>query len=103
MSPFLPLPRFPHFLLIKTKNNQCDQVHTVPFTKFVYIDRSDFREIDSKDYFRLAPGKSVGLMKVPYPITATSTERDPVTGLVTSVHATYDMPAIGGLFKKPKT
>lgn len=32
--------------------------HKVPFTRKIYIDRSDFREIDSKDYFRLAPGKS---------------------------------------------
>lgn len=44
--------------------------HDVPFTKTVYIERSDFREVDSADYFRLAPGKTVGLLKVPYPITA---------------------------------
>ena len=38
--------------------------HMVPFTRIIYIDRSDFRETDSKDYFRLAPGKSVGLLNV---------------------------------------
>ena len=27
--------------------------HTIKFSKTVYIDRSDFREVDSKDYFRL--------------------------------------------------
>ena len=79
-------------------------VHHVPFTKTVYIDRSDFREVDSKDYFRLAPGKSVGLMKVPFPITATSFEKDENTGLVTIVHATYEKPVVEGTpFKKPKT
>ncbi|KAI9833929.1 MAG: hypothetical protein M1819_003438 [Sarea resinae] len=78
-------------------------VHKVPFTKTVYIDRSDFREEDSKDYFRLAPGKAVGLLKVPYPIKATTFTKDPTTGLVTEVHATYEKPAEGEAFKKPKT
>ncbi|KAI9675030.1 MAG: hypothetical protein M1817_001436 [Caeruleum heppii] len=55
--------------------------HLIPFTKRVYIDRSDFREEASKDYFRLAPRKSVGLLKVPYPILATSFERDATTSL----------------------
>jgi len=76
--------------------------HTIPFTNTVYIDRSDFRELDSPDYFRLAPGKSVGLLKVPYPITATTFEKDPTTGLVTVVHAKYDKPADGSPAKKPK-
>ncbi|KAK9461843.1 tRNA synthetases class I, catalytic domain-containing protein [Lipomyces oligophaga] len=64
--------------------------HTVPFTRTVYIDRSDFREIDSKDYFRLAPGKSVGLLKVPYTVRVTSFTKDPKTGLVTEIRAQYE-------------
>ena len=74
--------------------------HTVPFTKRVYIDRSDFREVDSKDYFRLAPGKSVGLYKVNFPITATSFKKDESTGLITEIHVTYDNE---GTAKKQKT
>jgi len=31
----------------------------VPFTNVVYIERTDFRLKDSKDYYGLAPGKSV--------------------------------------------
>ncbi|KAL8822995.1 MAG: hypothetical protein Q9191_006283 [Dirinaria sp. TL-2023a] len=77
--------------------------HKVPFTRTVYIDRSDFREADSKDFFRLAPGKSVGLLKVPYPIKATSFEKDETSGKVTIVHATYEKPEEGAPFKKPKT
>ncbi|KAI9756552.1 MAG: hypothetical protein M4579_003811 [Chaenotheca gracillima] len=77
--------------------------HTVPFTKKVFIDRSDFREIDSKDYFRLAPGKSVGLLKVPFPIKATSFTKDEQTGLVSEIRATYEKPEEGTAFKKPKT
>lgn len=76
--------------------------HTIPFTRKVYIERSDFREVDSPDYFRLAPGKSVGLLKVPYPIIATTFETDPSTNLVTTVHAKYEKPADGEPVKKPK-
>ena len=77
--------------------------HKVPFTRIVYIDRSDFREVDSKDYFRLAPGKAVGLLKIPYPVKATSFKKDEATGLVTEIHATYEKPDEGQPFKKPKT
>ena len=76
--------------------------HSIPFTKRIYIERSDFREVDSKDYFRLAPGKTVGLMKAPYPITGTSFEKDEKTGVVTAVHAKYEKPEEGAAPKKPK-
>jgi glutaminyl-tRNA synthetase len=76
--------------------------HKVPFTKIVYIDRDDFREEDSKDFFRMAPGKPVGLLKVPYPITAKSFKKDETTGLVTEIHASYDKPPEGEKIKKPK-
>ncbi|KAI1918621.1 hypothetical protein LOZ65_004768 [Ophidiomyces ophidiicola] len=75
----------------------------VPFTKVVYIERSDFREEDSSDYFRLAPGKTVGLMKAPYPITATTYDKDPKSGEVICVHAKYEKPIEGSPTKKPKT
>lgn len=71
--------------------------HKVKLTKTVYIDRSDFREVDSKDYFRLAPGKSVGLLQLPYPIKATTFSKDE-NGKVTEVRAVYDKEG-----KKPKT
>ncbi|KAK0113674.1 Glutaminyl-tRNA synthetase [Cadophora gregata] len=70
--------------------------HKVKFTKTVYIERSDFREVDSKEYFRLAPGKSVGLLQVPYPIKAVSFTKD--GDKVTEIRAVYDKDG-----KKPKT
>ncbi|KAL1957882.1 hypothetical protein VTO42DRAFT_5447 [Malbranchea cinnamomea] len=77
--------------------------HLVPFTKTVYIDRSDFRETPSENFFRLSPGGSVGLMKVPYPIVATSFEKDPETGRVTTIRAKYAKPEEeGATVKKPK-
>ena len=76
--------------------------HVLPFTKKVYIERDDFREEDSKDFFRMAPGKPVGLLKVPFPVTCTSFKKDESTGLVTEIHAKYDKPPEGEKFKKPK-
>ncbi|KAJ7180270.1 glutamine-tRNA ligase [Mycena crocata] len=57
-------------------------ITTIPFTRTIYIDRDDFRLEDSKDYFRLAPGKTVGLFQGPHPITCTSYKTDPVSGEV---------------------
>lgn len=57
----------------------------IPFTRTIYIERDDFRLEDSKDYFRLAPGKTVGLFQAPYPITCTSYKTDPATGEVTEL------------------
>ena len=76
-------------------------VHSVPFTKTIYIERSDFRETDEPDYFRLAPGKTVGLLKVPFPITATSVQKDESSGAIIAVHARYERPE-GVAPKKPK-
>lgn len=69
------------------------------FAKEVYIDADDFRTVDSPDYFRLAPGKSVGLFKAPGPLTCTSYTTDPSSGRVTEVHCTMDA---SGTAKKPK-
>ncbi|TGO33458.1 hypothetical protein BHYA_0245g00110 [Botrytis hyacinthi] len=70
--------------------------HKVNLTKTVYIERGDFREVDSKDYFRLAPGKSVGLLHIPYPVKAVSFSKD--GDKVTEIRAVYDKEG-----KKPKT
>ncbi|KAI1125498.1 glutaminyl-tRNA synthetase-like protein [Nemania abortiva] len=72
--------------------------HKLKFTPTVYIDRSDFREVDSKDYFRLAPNKTVGLLQAPYPIKAVSFTKDETTGQVTEIRAVFDKET-----KKPKT
>lgn len=72
--------------------------HGIRLTKTVYIDRTDFRETDSKGYFRLAPGKIVGLLQMPYPVRATSFAKDDSTGAVKEVRAVFDREG-----KKPKT
>ncbi|KAK2590352.1 Glutaminyl-tRNA synthetase [Conoideocrella luteorostrata] len=67
-------------------------------TQTIFIDRSDFRETDSKDYFRLAPGKSVGLFQAPYPVTAVSFSKNSTTGQVTEIRAVFNKDG-----KKPKS
>jgi glutaminyl-tRNA synthetase len=71
--------------------------HQLRVTNTVFIDQSDFREVDSKDYFRLAPGKTVGLLNMPYPITATSFSKD-ADGKITEVRAVFNKDG-----KRPKT
>ena len=56
-----------------------------PLTRIIYIDADDFRLEDSKDYFRLAPGKTVGLFGAPHPLTYVSHETDPTSGEVTEL------------------
>jgi glutaminyl-tRNA synthetase len=71
----------------------------IPFTRTIYIDADDFRLQDSKDYFRLAPGKSVGLFQAPYPITYVSHKTDG-NGKVNEVIVKLETD---GKAKKPKT
>ncbi|KAL7747659.1 Glutaminyl-tRNA synthetase [Sorochytrium milnesiophthora] len=92
-----------HLEFFDVPNNPRDEAsgsHQVPFTRVVYIDRDDFRESDEKGYFRLAPGKSVGLQRVPFPITYVSHETDQATGAVTEIVCKYDNN--DAEFKKPK-
>jgi glutaminyl-tRNA synthetase len=69
----------------------------LPFTKVLYIDQDDFRTEDAKDYFRLAPGKTVGLFHAPHPITCVSYKTNP-SGEITELICRLEE----GSTKKPK-
>ncbi|KAF8930698.1 tRNA synthetases class I, catalytic domain-containing protein [Dissophora ornata] len=73
--------------------------HTIPFTREIWIDGSDFREVDDKNFFRLAPGKTVGLLNVLCPITCTKVIKDAAGNVVELVARYEDTPG----FKRPKT
>ena len=73
----------------------------LPFTKHVWIERSDFREVDSEEYLRLAPGKTVGLVKAPYAIRAMSFRKDE-GGRVTEILAEAVPPDAAGEGKGKK-
>jgi glutaminyl-tRNA synthetase len=67
----------------------------VPFSRVLYIEQDDFREVPPKQYYRLSPGKEVRL-RYGYFITCTSVVKDPQTGEVTGIHCTYDPATKGG-------
>lgn len=73
-----------------------EEGYSVPFTRVVYIEATDFREADSKDYYGMAPGKTV-MLRYAYPITCTGVVKGG-DGAICEVHATYD-PDFAG--KKP--
>ncbi|HEU0119899.1 MAG TPA: glutamine--tRNA ligase/YqeY domain fusion protein [Bryobacteraceae bacterium] len=66
----------------------------VPFSKVLYIERDDFREVPPPKYYRLSPGREVRL-RYAYFITCTSVVKD-AAGEVTEIHCTYDPASRGG-------
>lgn len=66
----------------------------VPFTRELYIERSDFEEVPPPKYFRLSPGKEVRL-RWAFFIKAESVVKDSA-GNIAEVHATYDPATKGG-------
>ena len=67
----------------------------VPFSRVVYIEQDDFREVPPPKYHRLSPGVEVRL-RYAYLITCTGVVRDPQTGEVVEVRARYDPATRGG-------
>ncbi|XP_042033190.1 glutamine--tRNA ligase, cytoplasmic-like isoform X3 [Salvia splendens] len=63
--------------------------YKVPFSKIVYIEQSDFRLKDSKDYYGLAPGKSV-LLRYAFPIKCTDVVLGDDNETVHEIRAEYD-------------
>ncbi|KAK6134118.1 hypothetical protein DH2020_032143 [Rehmannia glutinosa] len=61
----------------------------IPFSKVVYIEKSDFRMKDSKDYYGLAPGKSV-LLRYAFPIKCTEVILGDDNETILEIHAEYD-------------
>ncbi|PVU95660.1 hypothetical protein BB561_001678 [Smittium simulii] len=76
--------------------------HTIPFTDTLYIDSSDFRLEDTKDYYRLAPNKTVGLLYAPGPITCTQVVYAP-DGSISELLCKLEDGSDGNPIPKPKT
>ena len=66
----------------------------VEFSKYLYIEREDFREEAPNKYKRMVPGREIRL-KGAYYVTATGCEKDE-TGNITAVHCTYAPDSRGG-------
>src|SRR5580692_2476084 len=66
----------------------------VPFSRILYIEQDDFREIPPPKYFRLSPGREVRL-RYGYFVTCKSVVKNE-KGEVVEVHCTYDPATRGG-------
>jgi glutaminyl-tRNA synthetase len=66
----------------------------VPFSRVLYIEQDDFREVPPPKYFRLTPGREVRL-RYGYLVTCTSVVKNE-RGEVVEVHCTYDPATRGG-------
>lgn len=75
-----------------------DGSRTQMLDRTIYIDAIDFREQEDPNFYRLSPGKSVGLLQVPFPITCTGVIKS-ATGQVIEVKARYE----SSIKTKPKT
>jgi glutaminyl-tRNA synthetase len=66
----------------------------VPFSRVLYIEQDDFREVPPPKYFRLTPGREVRL-RYGYLVTCTGVVKND-KGEVIEVHCTYDPATRGG-------
>ena len=67
----------------------------VPFSKVLYIEQEDFREVPPPKYYRLTPGREVRL-RYAYLVTCVGVKKDEKTGEIIEVHCTYDPATRGG-------
>ena len=83
---------------VEAVNNPEDEgvgTRMVPFSRELYVERTDFSEDPPKKYHRLAPGREVRL-RYGYFITCQEVVKDVVTGEVVELRCTYDPETRGG-------
>lgn len=67
----------------------------LPFSREIFIDRDDFRDVPPPKYFRLAPDREVRL-RYGYIIKCTDFKRNDQTGEVEEIYCTFDPETRGG-------
>ncbi len=83
---------------LEALNNPEDEsagTRRLPFSREIYIEKDDFREIPPPKYHRLAPGQEVRL-RYGYIIKCQDFVKDPASGEVVEVRCTYDPETRGG-------
>jgi glutaminyl-tRNA synthetase len=83
-----------HLEAVNNPEDESAGVRTVPFSKVIYIEQDDFREVPPKKYYRLSPGTEVRL-RYAYFIKCTDVIKNEA-GEVVEVHCTYDPASRGG-------
>jgi glutaminyl-tRNA synthetase len=82
---------------LEAENNPEDEqagTRKLPFSRTLYIEKSDFQEEANNKYFRLSLDKEVRL-KNAYIIKANSVKKDK-DGTISEIHCTYDPKSISG-------
>jgi glutaminyl-tRNA synthetase len=80
--------------VINNPEDETAGTRKVPFSRVLYIEHDDFREVPPKKFFRLSPGKEVRL-RCAYFVTCTNVVKNE-KGDVVEVHGTYDPATRGG-------
>ena len=83
---------------LSTENNPEDPeagMHTMPFTRELYIEREDFMENPPKKFFRMAPGQEVRL-KSAYIVKCTGCKKNEA-GEVEEIYCEYDPETRSGM------
>lgn len=80
---------------INNPENEADGVHTITFSKELWIERDDFMEDAPKKFFRMTPGKEVRL-KNAYIVKCTGCKKDD-NGNIEEIYCEYDPESRSGL------
>ncbi len=78
-----------HFALANNPEDAGAGTREVPFSRELWIESEDFQEVPPPKFYRLHPGNEVRLRGA-YLVRCTGVTRDPATGAVVEVRATYD-------------
>ena len=79
---------------VNNPEDESDGSRKVPFSRELYIEQDDFREVPPKGYYRLSPGREVRL-RYGYLVTCTSVVKNEKDEVI-EVHCTYDPATRGG-------
>ncbi len=82
------------FELVNNPEDAAAGTRKAPFSRVLYIEQDDFREVPPKQYFRLSPGREVRL-RGGYFVTCTGVVKND-QGEAVEVHCTYDPATRGG-------
>ena len=83
-----------HFDAMNNPEKESDGTRKVPFSKVLWVEKDDFREVAPRKWRRLAPGKEVRLRSAYY-VTLNDIIKDE-SGEVIEIHCTYDPDSKGG-------
>ena len=80
---------------INNPENEADGMHSITFSRELWIEREDFMEDAPKKFFRMVPGKEVRL-KNAYIVRCTGCKKD-VAGEVEEIYCEYDPVSKSGM------